>query len=86
VAYSALLVGMLMATGSSSCRDSLAADHAAQVMLAVRSKGELIVYEAFLAMFSAAVFWVFICPLIVWLLAAIYLKCSARHTPRASDA
>jgi len=45
----------------------------------IREPGELIVGEAFLATFCAAVFWVFICPLIVWLLAAIYLKVSARR-------
>lgn len=52
----------------------------------ITQEGELLVYEAFLATFSAAVFWVFIFPVIVWLLAAVYLKLSARHTPRASDA
>ena len=45
----------------------------------IREPGELLVGEAFLATFCAAVFWVFICPLIVWLLAAIYLKVSARR-------
>jgi hypothetical protein len=45
----------------------------------ITEPGELIVGEAFLATFSAAVFWVFICPVIVWLLAAIYLKLSARR-------
>ena len=52
----------------------------------IYEEGESLVGEAFLATFCAAVFWVFICPVIVWLLAAIYLKLSARHTPRASDA
>ena len=31
-------------------------------------------YEAFLAFFSAAVFWVIIFPLIVWLVTALYLR------------
>ncbi len=52
----------------------------------IYEEGESLVGEAFLATFSAAVFWVFICPVIVWLLAAVYLKLSARQTPRASDA
>jgi hypothetical protein len=52
----------------------------------ITEPGELLVYEAFLATFSAAVFWVFICPVIVWLLAAICLKLPARHTPRPLDA
>jgi len=47
----------------------------------ITDPGELIVGEAFLATFSAAMFWVFICPVIVWLLAAIYLKfCGSPHS------
>jgi len=47
----------------------------------IYEEGESLVGEAFLATFSAAVFWVFICPVIVWLLAAIYLKfCGSPHS------
>jgi len=52
----------------------------------IYEEGESLVGEAFLATFCAAVFWVFICPVIVWLLAAVYLKLSARQTSRAPDA
>ena len=44
------------------------------------------IHEPFLAFFYAAIFWVIVAPIVIWIVATVCLKWSASHAKPASGA